>query len=166
MNAAVNPMKIRSNRIADSSTDWIMNGDEFGAIWECHFYLDLADHFGNALHDSVASQDFGAFGHQVGNGLPITCPLHDKIRYERDAFGVVQLDTSRQPRSSDQCRKRYHQLVLFTWRKIHANLCSKLSMTTSSGPGTGRHQVRDCIAEARHARPSASPMAAVRQSAQ
>src|SRR5258708_25391506 len=107
-------------RIMSSLANWIVNAYEFGAIGERCFHLHLVDHFGDAFHDLIAGQDLAALGHEFGDRLAVACRLHDEIRYKRDAFGIVELDASCEPPSSDQRGERDHELVFFTRREVHA----------------------------------------------
>src|SRR5262245_13902060 len=126
-----------------SSANWIVNANEFGAIRERCFHLHLMDHFRDAFHDLIAGQDLAAFGHEFGNRLAVACSLHNEICYNRDTFGVVELDASCEPPPSDKRRERDHQLVFFTRCQLHELLRSKagFSMTTSSELGKGRVRV-------------------------
>src|ERR1700741_1893878 len=135
-------MQIKINRIMASLSNWVVNADEFGAVGERCFHLHFMDHFGDAFHDLLAGQNFAAFGHEFGNRLAVACRLHDEIGYKRDTFGIVKLDASCEPPSSDQRREGDHKLVLFTWRQVHELLHSlaRISTTTSSAPGKGPAQ--------------------------
>src|SRR5262245_57806256 len=131
------------DRIIASLANWIVNGNELGAVGKRRFHLHLADHFADACHDLVAGQYFAACGHELGNGPAVACPLHDEVGYERDAFGIVELDASCEPSPIAKRRERDHQLVSLARRKIHEILQFKasFSMTTSSALGRGRSQV-------------------------
>src|SRR5258708_31898795 len=112
----VSPQSKPLRRITGSLANWIVNADELGAIGERCFHLHLVDHFGDAFHDLIAGQDLAALGHVFGDRLAVACCLHDEIRYKRDAFGIVELDASCEPPSSDQRGERDHELVFFTRR--------------------------------------------------
>src|SRR5437879_1346199 len=68
--------------------------------------------------------------------LPVARPFQNEVRDQRDAFGIVELDPSREPSPGDQRRERDHEFVLFPWREIHRALHSMtaFNMTTSSAP--------------------------------
>src|SRR5215813_4834729 len=78
--------------LMDSLPDWVVETNELAAVREGYFHLYLVDHFWDAFHDLIASQDPGAFCHQLGNRLPVACPLHDEIRDKRDTLGIVELE--------------------------------------------------------------------------
>src|SRR5262245_63816167 len=90
------------DRIIASLANWIVNGNELGAVGKRRFHLHLADHFADAFHDLIAGQYFAACGHELGNGHAVPCPLHDDVCYERDAFGIVELDACGEPSASDK----------------------------------------------------------------
>src|SRR5712691_9843237 len=99
--------------IIELLANWIVNANEFSSIRECRFHLHLRDHFSDAFHDLIAGQDLAAVGPELGNRLAVACSLHDEICYQRDTFGIVELDASCEPSPSDQCCKRDHELVFF-----------------------------------------------------
>src|SRR5215467_10667700 len=120
--------------------NWTMKTDEFSAIGECCFYLHLVDHFGDAFHDLISGQDLAAPGHEFGNRLAVACSFQDEICYERDTFGIVELDASYESPPSYQRRKSDHQLVLFARCEVHdASIPSPLQQHhifgTRKGPG-------------------------------
>src|SRR5262249_16026521 len=84
--------QIKINRIADSLPNWIVNSHELGALDERCFHFHFVDHYGDAFHDLIASENLAAFGHELRNRLPVTCALQDEICDEGDAFGIVELD--------------------------------------------------------------------------
>src|SRR5262245_54851830 len=141
--ATVNARQTEIERIIGSLANWIVNGNELGAVGKRRFHLHLADHFADAFHDLIAGQHFAACGHELGNGPAVACPLHDDVGYERDAFGIVELDASGKPSASDKRRERDHQLVSFARREIHEILqfMAGFSRSTSSALGRGWIQV-------------------------
>src|SRR5262245_35430808 len=105
-----------------SLANWIVNTNEFAAIGERCFHLNIGDHFGYAFHNLIASQDLGPLGHELSDRPAVACPLHHEICDKGNAFGIIELDPSGEPLASDPCGKRDHKLVFFTRRKVH-ELC-------------------------------------------
>src|SRR5215471_18785909 len=105
----------------DTSANWIVYGDELCPIGKRGFHFDLTDHLRNAFHHLVAGENLPARGHELRDGLFITRSLEDEIADERDAFGIVELDATREPRSRDRRGKCDHQLVFFTRGEIHVS---------------------------------------------
>src|SRR5215472_12250943 len=95
-----------SRRAFGALANWVMNGNELGAVGKRRFHLHLLDHLAHAFHDLISGQYLAACGHQLGNRPAVARPLHDEVAYERDAFGVVELDASCQPLPRDQRRQR------------------------------------------------------------
>jgi hypothetical protein len=77
--------------------NWIVNGDELGAVWKRSFYLYFVDHFRNTFHYVVAFQNRGAETHDVGDALAIARGFHYFGRETRDGFHVVQLQAAGLP---------------------------------------------------------------------
>src|SRR5215813_13129499 len=148
-----------------SLANWVMNGDELGAIGKRRFHLHLADHFADAFHDLIAGQYLAACGHELGDGPAVARSLHHEVGYQRDAFGVVELDASCESSPRDKRRDRDHQLVSFTRGELHWILRSwcAFSMTTSSARGTARFRALPRIAGASCARRAASRKTPLRQ---
>src|ERR1700741_4806843 len=91
--------------VSPASANWIVNAHEFGSIGESCFHLHLGNHLGDAFHHLLTAQHLAAFRHEVSNRLAIAGRLQDEIGYERNAFGIVKLDTSLKPLPSDDCGK-------------------------------------------------------------
>src|SRR5215470_13100772 len=117
----------------------VVNGNELGAIGEGHFDLHFTDHFGDAFHDLIACENLTAFRHELGDGFAVACSLHYEVCYDRDAFGIIELDASCQTPPGNQRHERDHKLVSFTRREVHElfSVLGGLSTTTSSAHGKG-----------------------------
>src|SRR5690554_7898243 len=76
--------------MARSSNNRVVDGDEFGAVREGGFHLHFVDHVGDAVHDVVPSEDFGAGAHEFGYGAAFAGTFHDFGADQGDGFGVVQ----------------------------------------------------------------------------
>src|SRR5262245_38506125 len=128
------------DRIIASLANWIVNGNELGAVGKRRFHLHLADHFADAFHDLSTGQYFAACGHELANRLAVAGSLHDEVGYDGDAFRIVEPDASCEPPARDKRSARGHQLVLFARATLPEPLHSMgaFTMTTSSALGTGR----------------------------
>src|SRR5262249_31910233 len=111
--------QIKINRISDSSADWIVNGNELGAVDERCLHFHLVDHFRDALHHLIAAENLAAFGHELGDGLAVARAFHHKICDQGDAFGIIEFDASCEPSSRDERRQRDHELVFFARCQVH-----------------------------------------------
>src|SRR5262245_9449648 len=128
--------------------NWIVNTDQLGAVRKRRFHLHLANHLRDAFHDLFLPQYRAAFGHELGHRLAISCSLHHVVRYQRDGFGVIQLDASCESTASDQRSKRDQKLVPLTRREVHESgrPTVRFSMTTSSERETDQARPPRCIA--------------------
>src|SRR5579864_8710000 len=145
MSAPVKTMQTKINRIMSSLTNWIVNTNQFGAIGERCFHLHLGNHLGDAFHHLATAQHLAGFRHEVRNRLAITGRLQDKIGYERNALGIVELDTSLKPLPSYDCGKRDHQLVFLTRREVHKLLRSAASLNKTTFSVLGRVRSRALV---------------------
>src|SRR5215831_13572998 len=101
------------------STNRVVNAHQLGAVGKRRFYLHLVKHLGDAFHDLSPSQHLAALGPELGHGFPIARSFQNEVGDQRDTLWVVELDPSGQPLAGDDGGERNHQLVSFTWRKIH-----------------------------------------------
>src|ERR1700751_5258117 len=83
--------------VSPASANWIVNAHEFGSIGESCFHLHLGNHLSDAFQHLLTAQHLAAFRHEVSNRLAIAGRLQDEIGYERNALGIVELDTSFNP---------------------------------------------------------------------
>src|SRR5215831_10826112 len=116
------PVNAKASKIGRSMgvlPNWIVDRDEFGAVGKGRFHLHLANHVHDAFHHLIGGEYFSASGHELGYRLAVTRPFQDEVRYDRDAFGIIQLDASRQAPASDQRRKGDHELVSFPRCEVH-----------------------------------------------
>src|SRR5260370_27489801 len=88
------PVSCRSASFERSSANRIVKANELGAIGKRRFHLHLMDHFRDAFHDPIATQDLAAFGHQFGDRLAVACSLEDEICNEGDTLWILDLDPS------------------------------------------------------------------------
>src|SRR5262245_42795586 len=100
--ATVNARQIGIDRIIGSLANWIVNGNELGAVGKRRFHLHLADHFADAFHDLSTGQYFAACGHELANRLAVAGSLHDEVGYDGDAFRIVEPDASCEPAARDK----------------------------------------------------------------
>src|SRR5262249_1763337 len=129
-----------------------MNGDELGAVGKRRFHLHLADHFADPFHDLITGQYLAACGHELGNRPAVARSLHDEVCYQRDTFGVVELDASCQPSAGDKCRECDHQLVSFTRGELHSILQSCFQHDHIFGTRKGPSSAPNCSTNLRKAR--------------
>src|SRR5258708_19955059 len=107
------PVSCRSASFERSSANRIVKANELGAIGKRRFHLHLMDHFRDAFHDPIATQDLAAFGHQFGDRLAVACSLEDEICNEGDTLGIVELDPSTEPASAAYPPTCDHHLLSF-----------------------------------------------------
>ena len=74
--------------------DRVVDGDEFGAVGEGGFDLDVVDHVGDAFHDVGDFEKRGAVAHEVGDGAAVAGALDDLVGDDGDGFGVVEFDAA------------------------------------------------------------------------
>src|SRR5580704_2793954 len=118
-------------RFKGSLANWIVNRDELGAVGKCCFYFDFRNHLRNAFQNLIAGHDLAAIGHECRNRFAVARTLHDEIRYKRHTFGIIELDASCEPTSSDRRRNRDHELVFFTRCEVH-ELLRSVAFSTST----------------------------------
>src|SRR4029077_11728849 len=111
-------------RFKGSLANWIVNGHELGTVGKRRFYFDLRNHLSNAFYNLAAGHDLAAFRHEFRDRSAVARALENEIRYERDTFGIIELDASCEPTPSDQRCKRDHKLVFFARREVHELLGS------------------------------------------
>src|SRR5215470_11970835 len=93
------PVNAKASKIGRSMgvlPNWIVDRDEFGAVGKGRFHLHLANHVRDAFHHLIGAEYVPAPGHEIGNRLAVTRSFQDEVCYHRDAFGIIQLDASRQ----------------------------------------------------------------------
>src|SRR5580692_567664 len=121
-------------RLKSSLANWIVNGNELGTVEKCCFYFDFRNHLRNAFQNLIACHDLAAFGHECRNRFAVACTLHDKIRYKRHTFGIIELDASCAPTPSNRRCNRDHEFIFFTWREFHELLRSAAGVSTTTSP--------------------------------
>src|SRR5262249_32347219 len=99
------------------SANWIMNGNEFGAVPEGCLHLHFRDHFADTFHDLGASNDHAAFRHELRDRFTVARSFQHEIRYESDRLRIIELDASCTSAASNERRKCDHQFVSFTRRE-------------------------------------------------
>lgn len=96
-----------------------MNGDEFCAIRESGFDLDVVNHFGNAFHHFITGNQSGAITHELGDGFSIACAFENFRSDECDDFGVIQLQSAIAAAAGEVTGNDDQQLFLFARGKVH-----------------------------------------------
>src|SRR3954470_3934258 len=121
-----------------TSPDRLMHGDEFGAIRERRFDLDVVDHFWDAIHHLRAGNHLRARLHQFGDGAAVARALDDEVGDDGDRLGMVELDAALEPAARHHGRHRDQELVLFAGRQVHAGTlgCLNYQLSQSRGSGT------------------------------
>src|SRR5215813_2537196 len=105
-----------------TSSDWIVDRDQFRPIGKRRLHLHLAKHFGYAADNLLASQNLAATGHDIGDGLALSSSFQNEVANERDTLRIVELYATCQPSARHQRSHRDEELVSLTRRKVHAPL--------------------------------------------
>eukprot|EP01022_Parablepharisma_sp_SALTPOND_P030350 TRINITY_DN760_c2_g1_i1.p2 TRINITY_DN760_c2_g1~~TRINITY_DN760_c2_g1_i1.p2 ORF type:complete len:1290 (-),score=479.69 TRINITY_DN760_c2_g1_i1:1065-4934(-) len=102
-----------------SSRNRMVDGDQLAAVGEGGLHLDVGDHLRHALHDVGATQDGGAFGHQLGHGLAVARALHDGGGDQRHRFRIVELQAPCLAAFGHQRGGEDQQLVFLSGCQFH-----------------------------------------------
>ena len=68
-----------------------MDRHQLCAVGKCSFDLYFVNHFGNTLHDLIATEQGGAVMHQFSHSFTIPSALQKRRGKVSDRFGMIQL---------------------------------------------------------------------------
>lgn len=82
---------VAAGRPIQYSDDRVMHRDQFCAVLESGFDLDIRQHFRDAFHHVVTGQHLCAFMHELGNTLAIACAFKQCGADQGDRLWVIEL---------------------------------------------------------------------------
>ena len=97
----------------------MVDGDEFGAIRKSCLDLDIMNHFGNAFHDIIASQQRGSITHEHGDRLPIARAFQQCRCDEGHGLRMIQFQSPLTTPPGEIAGHDDEEFFLFTGRQMH-----------------------------------------------
>src|SRR2546423_1254366 len=109
----------RERQVAIRRGDWVMNGDQFGAIGKSAFDLNLGDHFRNARHDLISPKELPAKIHQFGDAFAVADEFEELGRDEGEALGMIKANAASQSFLGKKTCVMKQEFVYLTRRQVH-----------------------------------------------
>jgi hypothetical protein len=105
--------------LPDELLNGLMHGDEFRAVRERGFDLDIWNHLGDAIHHISFGEHIAAFAHELSNGFAISRTFHHSSADEGNGFWVIELQAACFAALCQQGSCEEEEFVFFAGGEFH-----------------------------------------------